>query len=123
MKNLARSYVWWPGIDQAIEDAVKTCAPCQQTRHLPSPALLQPWEWPSHPWGRVHLDYAGPLLGHMFLILVDAHSKWMEVKIMKTTTSTTIIEHLRNIFATHGLPEMLVTDNAAYFMSRISGFY
>ena len=118
MKNLARSYVWWPGIDQAIEDAVKTCAPCQQTRHLPSSAPLQPWEWPSRPWARVHLDYAGPLLGHMFLILVDAHSKWMEVKIMKTATSTTTIEHLQNIFATHGLPEMLVTDNAAYFTSQ-----
>ena len=67
---------------------------------------------------RLHLDYAGPLLGHMFLILVDAHSKWMEVKAVKTATSTTTIEHLRNIFATHGLPEMLVTDNASYFTSQ-----
>ena len=53
----------------------------------------------------------------MFLILVDAHSKWMEVKLVKTATSTINIEHLRNIFATHGLPEMLVTDNASYFTS------
>ena len=60
----------------------------------------------------------GPLLGHMSLILVDAHSKWMEVKAVKTATSTTTIEHLRNIFATHGLPEMLVTDNASYFTSQ-----
>ena len=29
MKNLARSFVWWPGIDQDIEDTVKTCIPCQ----------------------------------------------------------------------------------------------
>ena len=76
--------------------------------HLPPPALLQSWEWPAHPWARLHLDYAGLLLGHMFLILVDAHSKWMEVKLVKTATSTITIEHLRNIFATHGLPEMLV---------------
>ena len=37
---------------------------------------------------------------------------------MKTATSTTTIEHLRNIFVTHGLPEMLVTDNASYFTSQ-----
>ena len=51
----------------------------------------------------------------MFLILVDADSKWMEVKVVKTATSSITIEHLRNIFATHGLPEMLVTDNVSYF--------
>ena len=118
MKNLARSYVWWPSIDQNIEDTVKTCVPCQRARHLPPPAPLQPWEWPGRPWARLHLDYAGPLLGHMFLILVDAHSKWMEVKAVKTATSTITIEHLRNMFATHGLPEMLVTDNASYFTSQ-----
>ena len=59
MKNLAQSYVWWPGIDQAIGDAVKTCTPCQQTRHLPSPAPLQQWEWPSRPWARWMLTLSG----------------------------------------------------------------
>ena len=118
MKNLARSYVWWPSIDQNIEETVKTCVPCQRARYLPPPAPLQPWEWPARPWARLHLDYAGPLLGHMFLILVDAYSKWMEVKAVKTATSTITIEHLRNMFATHGLPEMLVTDNASYFTSQ-----
>ena len=39
-KNLARSFDWWPGIDQDIEDTVKACVPCQRARHLPSPAPL-----------------------------------------------------------------------------------
>ena len=116
MKNLARSFVWWPGIDQDIEYTVKACVSCQRARHLPSPASLQPLEWPARPWACL-LDYAGPLLGHMFLILVDAHSKWMGVKLVKTATSTITIEHLTNIFSTHGLPEMLVTDNASYFIN------
>lgn len=51
-------------------------------------------------------------------ILVDAHSKWMEVKMVKSATSLTTIEELRQIFATHGLPEMLVTDNATIFTSE-----
>jgi len=54
----------------------------------------------------------------MFFILVDAHSKWMEVKPTNTPTTTSIIHHLRSIFATHGLPEMLVTDNASILTSE-----
>ena len=49
MKNLARSYVWWPSIDHNIEDTVKTCVPCQRARQLPPPAHLQLWEWPARP--------------------------------------------------------------------------
>ncbi|XP_054259844.1 uncharacterized protein K02A2.6-like [Macrosteles quadrilineatus] len=35
MKSLARSYVWWPKLDQNIEETVKECKICQSTR-LPS---------------------------------------------------------------------------------------
>ena len=99
-------------MDRELEDTVKQCDVCQRSRHLPPVAPLQPWEWPQRPWVRLHADYAGP-----FLILVDAHSKWMEVKPVSAATSTQTIEHLRNIFVTHGLPEMLVTDNGSVFTS------
>ena len=114
LKSLARSFVWWPQMDRKLEDTVKQCDVCQRSRHLPPVA---PWKWPQRPWVRLHADYAGPFLGKMFLILVDAHSKWMEVKSVSAATSTQTIEHLRNIFATHGLPEMLVIDNGSVFTS------
>ena len=78
MKGLACSYVWWPGMDAAIEDRVRGCHLFQQSQKSPSKAPLHPWEWPERAWDRVHIDYAGPFEGHMFLILVDAHSKWIE---------------------------------------------
>ena len=80
MKALARSFVWWPQLDSDLENVVKSCEICQTCCHLPPVAPLQPWEWPQKPWSRVHVDYAGPLLGRQFLILVDSHSKWIEVK-------------------------------------------
>ena len=79
MKGLARGIVWWPGIDTVIEQRVRQCESCQLTRPNPPSAPLHPWEWPKKPWSRVHVDYAGPFLGSMFLVLVDAHSKWMDV--------------------------------------------
>ena len=75
MKALTRQYVWWPGIDGDLEEKVKRCTPCQESQKSLPAAPLHPWEWPQKPWMRVHTDYAGPLMGHMFLILVNAYSK------------------------------------------------
>ena len=118
MKSLARCYIWWPKMDADIEDLVHGCNSCQETRPAPPTAPLHPWTWPEKPWCRLHLDFAGPYMGHMFLVLVDAHSKWMDVVMMQSITSRQTIEKLRNIFATHGLPKKIVTDNGPSFVSQ-----
>ena len=117
MKGLARSYVWWPSIDQDIENMVRKCAACQEVRHAPEKAPLHPWEWPERPWSRLHLDFAGPFMGHMFLVVVDSHSKWTEVKMMQKITADKTISALREMFATHGLPDTVVSDNGPTFTS------
>ena len=86
MKSLARLHVWWPGIDKEIESVVHNCMACQSVRNKQPPTSLHPWSWPTRPWQRIHLDFAGPFLGSMFLIAVDAHSKWIEATVMTTTT-------------------------------------
>ena len=78
---------------------------------------MHPWEWPEHPWERIHLDYAGPFMGKMFLIAVDAHSKWMEVEAVNTATTQVTVEHLRSMFARFGLPKVIVSDNGTCFTS------
>ena len=60
----------------------------------------------------------GPFLGHMFLVLVDAHSKWMEVFLMSSATIKATIEKLRTVFAQFGLPNTVVTDNGTCFTSE-----
>jgi len=75
IKRLTRNYLWWPGLDTEIEARVKSCVVCQSNRKIPASAPLHPWEWPHMPWSRVHIDYAGPFLGRMFLLIVDSHSK------------------------------------------------
>ena len=118
MKALARCYIWWPGMDAQIEELVKTCHVCQESRPTPAAAPLHPWEWPSQPWSRIHLDYAGPFLGHMFLIIIDAHSKWMDVHLMQSISAAKTIEKLRIVFANHGLPRKVVTDNGPSYTSE-----
>ena len=118
MKSLARSYVFWPGIDKDIEHLVKQCSGCQKQQNAPAKAFLHPWEWPSSPWERVHVDFAGPFMNRMFFIMVDAHSKWPEIVMMKSTTTAKTIEVMRTIFARNGLCKQLVSDNGPQFISE-----
>ena len=85
----------------------------------PPTALLHPWVWPSRPWQRGHIDFAGLIRGHTYLVLVDAHSKWPEVIDMSSTTATRTTEALQSIFASYGLPLQLaiVSDNGPQFSS------
>ena len=117
MKGLARSYIWWPGMDQEVEREVQACNVCQENHKSPPTAPLHPWEWPESPWSRIHVDYAGPVQGEMFLLIVDAHSKWLDIYPVKTATSQATIERLRQSFSVFGLPKMLVSDNATCFTS------
>ena len=117
MKAIARSYFWWSGIDKAIENLAKSCIPCQEQKSNPPVAPLHPWIWPTTPWKRIHIDFAGPFLDKMFLIVVDAHSKWPEVIQMSSTTSSKTIDVLRTLFARYGLPEQVVSDNGPQFTS------
>ena len=69
-------------------------------------------------FSRIHIDFAGPFLDKMFLIVVDAHSKWPEVVQMSTTTTSKTVEVLQVLFAKYGLPEQLVSDNGPQFTSE-----
>ncbi|XP_030286082.1 uncharacterized protein K02A2.6-like [Sparus aurata] len=116
MKALARSYMWWPCLDKDIEKTVQECSACQTVRQLPAVAPLHCWKWPTRVWQRIHIDFCEKDKQY-FLVLVDSHSKWLEVVHMTTTTSAKTIEVLRSIFASYGLPEEVVSDNGPQFTS------
>ena len=54
----------------------------------------------------------------MFLVIVDAYSTWLEVFPVNAATTTATIDKLRVKFATHGLPEIIVSDNGTCFVSH-----
>ena len=83
---------------------------------MPAKAPLHPWEWPSEPWHRVEVDYAD-FNGQSLLIIINTHSKWIDVHVTRGTTSAVTIEKLRRCFATYGLPHVLVSDNGPCFAS------
>ena len=51
------------------------------------------------------------------MVIVDAHSKWLEASIVSSPSAKQAIRVLRHVFSTHGLPEVLVSDNGSAFTS------
>ena len=50
-------------------------------------------------------------------VMVDTCSRWPEVHVLTSTTSTAIIKCMKTTFATHGIPQEIVTDNGPQFTS------
>ncbi|UYV68321.1 K02A2.6-like [Cordylochernes scorpioides] len=105
MKQLARRYCTWKNIDKDIENLVKSCKDCLSTQNNPPKAPE-----------RIHLDYAGPFQGYYYLVLIDAKSRWAEIKaISEPPTSLNTIKLFNDIFSTHRYPFVMVYDNASIF--------
>lgn len=119
MKQMARRYVWWPNISSDIEMLVQRCEQCRQASKAPD-ATYQPWPQTVKPWERIHLDFAGPFLGKMWLVCVDAHSKFPYVAMLNVgqTTTKSTVNSLEHIFSIEGLPDTIVTDNGTQFVSH-----
>lgn len=118
MKMLARSYVWWANIDKDIEDIAASCKVCVQERKKPASVPLTPWPYPDKCWSRIHIDFLGPFHGHMYMLIVDAYSKWPEIIDMQMCTQVPrVIGELKKMLVRFGLPRHLVSDNGRQYTS------
>ncbi|CAH8448460.1 unnamed protein product [Schistosoma curassoni] len=118
MKALARSYAYWPTMDQDIENRCRNCSSCLQAAKSPSKCEPQQWEKPNSPWERLHADFAGPIRGRMYLIIVDAFTKWPQIYAMVNCTAGETISKLSDLFSCFGVPQTLVTDNGSQFTAE-----
>ena len=107
----------WPG--QGAKESRQSLPVLPSCEKAPPVAPLHPWVWPFRPWQRVHLDFASLFQGCMFLIGVDAYSKWPEVKVMSTTTVSKTLDVLSEWFASYGsILEHIITDNGLQFTAE-----
>uniref|UniRef100_A0A0N5C173 RNA-directed DNA polymerase n=1 Tax=Strongyloides papillosus TaxID=174720 RepID=A0A0N5C173_STREA len=123
IKMLARSYVFWPGYSNDIEVMTRACKVCQEYGDTKTNEDLHAWEKAPSPWYRIHIDFAGPFLGSMWLLVVCAMSKFPHVFRLNKTESSDVIRCLKELFALHGNPVQLVSDNGRNFVSsQMSAF-
>ena len=112
---LAKDCTTWFWENRQLELKAQWCEVCWLHRAAPATAPLHPWEWPVRRWSHLHINHAEPFMGHLFLIVINACSKWMEVYPTSIISATDAKELLWLVFATHGLPDMVVSDNGTRF--------
>ena len=116
-KRRAKETLFWPGMLGQIADRTAKCATCQRFARKQQKEPLKPQEIPSRPWQNTASDL---FFFHCqdYLLIVDAYSGFFEVEMLEDTTSSTVIAHLKKIFARHGIPENLLSDNGPQYSSR-----
>lgn len=105
-------------MDRDIEELASSCFSCLSNAKEQGKVEIHPWERPSGPWQRLHVDFAGPIKGQWLFIVVDAYSKWTEVIPTKSTTSAWVINTLKKLFSSYGLCLTIVSDNGSQFKSQ-----
>lgn len=115
-KTRLRSKVWWPGMEKDAEKHCKACYSCQLVSRADPPEPIRVTELPKGPWQDVAVDLMGPFpSGHSVLVVVDYFSRYYEIDILTSTVTHKIIWSLEKIFARHGLPVTLKSDNGPQF--------
>nr|XP_022292854.1 uncharacterized protein K02A2.6-like [Crassostrea virginica] len=112
----AREILFWPKMNQDIENFIGQCAVCNKYRNSNCKEPLRPQEIPSRPWAKVASDLF-QFKGSEYLLCVDYYSKYPEIVRMPTTTSSQTIIAFKSVFARHGIPSELFTDNGPQFSS------
>ena len=115
-RERARQSVWWPGLSKQLEDRVHKCPECvkaQTQRAQP----LKPTPLPQLPWQVVASDLF-EWRQATYLLVVDYFSRFIEIARLNRTTTSEVVTHLKSIFARHGIPETLISDNGPQYASQ-----
>ena len=112
-KNRARSVIYWPGMNNDIITVVSNCTVCATFRSQNQKEPMIPHEIPELPWQKVASDLC-EYQGETYLVIVDYFSKYIEVSLLPNKTAKTVITHTKSIFARHGIPQELISDNMPF---------
>ena len=110
----AQATVWWPGITRDLKQKIETCRDCCENKPKQRSEPLKPTELPNRPWQKLGADLF-QLKGKDFIVVVDYYSRWLEIHQLHTTTASAVVKKLKITFATHGVPELIFSDNGPQF--------
>ena len=111
-KALIREKIWFPNIDKIVKNTVDRCIACQAVSRTSPPEPLTVPEMPKGRWDTIHVDFYGPLpTGEYILVAIDRYSRYSEVEVVRSTKASTVIPRLDQIFARHGIPTTIKSDN------------
>ena len=119
-KALINSKVWFPGIDTAVDDAVRRCIPCQANTTRQHTEPLNMSNLPRDLWINLSIDFCDPLpSGQQVMVITDEYSRFPIVEVVGCTAAEQVIQVEEKVFCTYGYPDVVKTDNGSPFNSQV----
>ena len=118
-KEMIKQKYWFPSMNHRIESFVSECFSCQisTNTHHTEPAKMT--ELPPRQWEIVEVDFCGPFPNQEYVLVVtDQYPKYPEIEFVRSISMKSTREKMKKIFATHGVPKKVQTDNGAPFNSK-----
>ncbi len=113
-KRRARDVLYWPGMNSQIEEMVLKCSTSLEYRpsNQKEPMIAQ--TSPTIPWDTVTTDlfYWN---NSNYLLVVDYYSRYFEIAKLSDTKSSTVVTYMKSIFARHGIPREVKSDNGPQY--------
>lgn len=116
-KRRARTAIYWPGINADIDRMVSTCDTCLSHRAKQQKEPMIITDTPSEPWQKIGTDLF-VLNGKNYLLVVDYLSNYPEMALLPNTSTASVITHMKSIFARHGIPQVVCSDNGPCYNSK-----
>ena len=114
--NTALEIMFWPRMHAEITEAVRRCETCQPAQPQQQRQPLMSYPIPTHQWQLVASD-CFEINGRHYVVLVDIYSDFIELSQLPDLSSNALIKAIKPVFAKHGAPATLITDNGTNFIS------
>ena len=120
--STAREIMYWPKTHNDLTEAVRLCNICQESQPTQAKEPMMTYPLPKLPWQVMASDVFELHKSH-YVVMVDIHSDYVEACPLPDLTSGTLIEVVKQVFATHGTPAVLISDNGpSYALQEFQQF-
>ena len=117
--KLLRETCWFPGMRKMVDAYITSCIACNSSQTHNPPVPLELNLLPERAWQKLHFDFKGPIANKYYMhIVIDQYSKFPEVDLLTSTSFEKVRPALDRVLATHGIPEVVSTDNGPPYTSH-----
>lgn len=82
-----------------VNDAIKSCMPCQVATKLQQRAPLKTSTLPERPWQELSIDFYSLPTGEELLVMIDDYSRYPVVAIVSSTSFLVVKSKIEHIYS------------------------
>lgn len=118
-RERAKVSVWWIGLSTQLANLIRSCPNCVEERSNTKEPFIKDTP-PVRPWQIVATDLFKYKI--WYLIVTDYYSRFFEIVPLTRLTELDVIAEMKTIFARHGIPDVVRSDNGPQFQRAFKNF-